>query len=267
MGQADTTLPPAQPKTTRPEAKQPPVSRPTNVGKRGRNSADDILEVTNSKAIQQTDRKRKVTSPQLKINSSASNELPIDSKQKATRHSASNDENRDTFEQLQSSRKGSTSHNRITDRLMSKAEENRGNSIGLSSPNLKSEPAVGEPERSPEDKIVANPDQDIDEWIDVRLRTGKAKSEKQILDVLRCTTMDPGLADQVLDYLASGRSIPQNKRGVWTAEDDRALEGTDARDIERILKKHGPDLYNARFEYLEMVRAANLKLNQSKLRG
>ena len=255
MGQADTTLPPTQPKTTRPEAKQPSVSRPTNVGKRGRNSADDFPEVTNSKATQQTDRKRKVTSPQLKINSSASNELPIDCKHKATRHSASDDENRDTFEQLQSSRKGSTSHNRTTDRLMSKAEE---------TPNLKSEPAVDEPERSPED---ANPDQDIDEWIDVRLRTGKAKSEKQILDVLRCTTMDPGLADQVLDYLASGRSIPQNKRGVWTVEDDRALEGTDARDIERILKKHGPDLSNARFEYLEMVRAANLKLNQYKLRG
>jgi telomeric repeat-binding factor 2-interacting protein 1 len=82
-----------------------------------------------------------------------------------------------------------------TDRLMSKAEENL---IGLPSPSLKSD----EPEGSPEDKIEANPDQDIDEWIDVRLRTGKARSEKQILDVLRCATMDPGLADEVLDYLA-----------------------------------------------------------------
>ena len=111
LGQADTTLPPAQPKATRPEAKQPPVSRPTNIGKRRRNSADDIPEVTNSKAIQQTDRKRKVTSPQLKINSSASNEPPIDDKHRATRHSASNDENRDTFEtapRFQNSRKAST---------------------------------------------------------------------------------------------------------------------------------------------------------------
>ena len=57
---------------------------------------------------------------------------------------------------------------------MSKAEENL---IGLPSPNLKSD----EPEGSPEDKIEANPDQDIDEWINVRLRTGKARSEKQIL--------------------------------------------------------------------------------------
>ncbi|KAN0068350.1 TRF2-interacting telomeric protein/Rap1 - C terminal domain containing protein [Elaphomyces granulatus] len=270
LEQANTTLPPAQPKATHPEVTQPSISRPTNVGKRGRDSADDNPGGANPKSTQQEDRKRKFTISQLKIYSSASNELSKDDKHEATRDSASDDVNTDVFEtapQSQISRKGSTSHTRTTNRLMSKAEENRGTLIGPPAPKPKPEPAIDESEGSPKDKIARKAGQDIDEWIDVRLRTGKAKSEKQILDVLRCTTMDPGLADQVLDYLASGRSIPQNRRGVWTAEDDRALEGTDARDIERVLKKHGPDLYNARFEYLEMIRAANLKLNQSKLRG
>jgi hypothetical protein len=45
--------------------------------------------------------------------------------------------------------------------------------------------------------------------------------------------MDPSLADEVLDYLAWGVF---RKTGE-TAEDDRALEGTDARDIDRILKQ------------------------------
>jgi hypothetical protein len=99
---------------------------------------------------------------------------------------------------------------------------------------------------------------DIDEWIEQRLRMGKAKNEQQIITALRCTTMDPDLADQVLDYLAAGKGIPQHMRGVWTAEDDASMEGTDARNIDRLLKKHGTELYNARFEYLEMVRAASL---------
>lgn len=97
---------------------------------------------------------------------------------------------------------------------------------------------------------------DIDEWIDIRLRTGKAENEQQVIQALRCTSMDPDLADRVLDQLVAGKGIPQDMRGVWTPEDDRCLEGTDARDIDRLLKKHGTELYNRRFEYLEMVRAA-----------
>ncbi|KAL1966968.1 hypothetical protein VTN77DRAFT_3712 [Rasamsonia byssochlamydoides] len=108
------------------------------------------------------------------------------------------------------------------------------------------------------DKVV----HDMDEWIEEhvrRLGTDRATSERLIITALRCTTMDPELADRVLEHLAAGKGIPQHMRGVWTAEDDACLEGTDARNIDRLLKKHGTELYNARFEYLEMVRAAGLK--------
>lgn len=98
---------------------------------------------------------------------------------------------------------------------------------------------------------------DLDEWIEERLRTRKV-NEEQILTALRCTTMDQDLADRVLDHLAAGKGIPRDMRGVWTAEDDACLEGTNARDIERLLKKHGTKLYNKRFKYLEIARAAML---------
>jgi Fe-S cluster assembly DRE2-like protein len=101
----------------------------------------------NPKSTQQADRKRKFTISQLKIYSSASNELSKDDKHEATRDSASDDVNTDIFEtapQSQISRKVSTSHTRTTNPLMSKAEENRGTLIGPPAPEPKSEPAVDE---------------------------------------------------------------------------------------------------------------------------
>src|SRR5699024_5005588 len=56
------------------------------------------------------------------------------------------------------------------------------------------------------------PTQDIDAWIDHRLQTGKAKTVDQVVAALRCTSMDPTLADQVLQYLVSGKGIPADIR-------------------------------------------------------
>ncbi|RDW81163.1 putative transcription factor Rap1 [Aspergillus mulundensis] len=97
-------------------------------------------------------------------------------------------------------------------------------------------------------------EQDIDAWIDTRLRMGKGK-EDQIIEALQCTSMDPGLADKVLDSLIAGKGIPTDMRGVWTAQDDRDVEAQDTRDIQRVIKKHG-DLFDYRWEYLNMTRAA-----------
>jgi telomeric repeat-binding factor 2-interacting protein 1 len=71
--------------------------------------------------------------------------------------------------------------------------------------------------------------------------------------------MDPNLADKVLEYLVAGKGIPTDMRGVWTAEDDARLEGTDARAVDRIHEKHGRDLMVARWEYLEFQREINLE--------
>ncbi|KAB8251959.1 TRF2-interacting telomeric protein/Rap1 C terminal domain-containing protein [Aspergillus flavus] len=111
---------------------------------------------------------------------------------------------------------------------------------------------------SPEPEPEEPPEQDIDTWIDHRLQTGRAENEEQIIEALRCTSMDPYLADQVLDYLIAGKGIPDNMPGVWTAEDDRCLEAKETRTIEQVLKKHGSDAFNSRWEYLGMARAAGL---------
>ncbi|KAE8135800.1 TRF2-interacting telomeric protein/Rap1 C terminal domain-containing protein [Aspergillus pseudotamarii] len=116
---------------------------------------------------------------------------------------------------------------------------------------------------SPEPEPEEPPEQDIDTWIDHRLQTGRAENEEQIIEALRCTSMDPFLADKVLDYLTAGKGIPNNMPGVWTAEDDRCFEAKETRTIEQVLKKHGSDAFNSRWEYLGMARAAGLNETDS----
>lgn len=103
------------------------------------------------------------------------------------------------------------------------------------------------------------PPQDIDAWIDERLRTGKAKDEDQIVEALRRASMDPVLADRVLESLAAGRGIPDNMPGVWTPADDRDMESADGRKVSRVLKKHGSEAFDNRWEYLNMARATGLE--------
>ncbi|KKK15839.1 hypothetical protein ARAM_004543 [Aspergillus rambellii] len=117
-------------------------------------------------------------------------------------------------------------------------------------------PSISEPEHDQE-----VPGQGIDAWIDDYLRMGKGVNEDQIIEALRCTSMDPELADKVLLSLIAGEGIPNDMRGVWTSEDDKCVEAQDSRDIERVLKKHGSDLFNSRWEYLNMAREAGLEKN------
>lgn len=103
-----------------------------------------------------------------------------------------------------------------------------------------------------------DPVPDIDEWIDDCVRTGKARSDKQVIEALRCTTMDPDLALKVLQYLVAEKPIPDDIPGVWTAEDDEHLEGGNARYVERVLEKHGDQYVESRGEYLGLARATGL---------
>ncbi|KAL4922280.1 TRF2-interacting telomeric protein/Rap1 C terminal domain-containing protein [Aspergillus aurantiobrunneus] len=112
------------------------------------------------------------------------------------------------------------------------------------------------PPSSPE--VDEAPEQDIDSWIENRIRTGKG-DEAQIIQALRCTSMDPELADKALDSLVAGKGVPTDMRGVWTAQDDRCMEAQDSREIERVLEKHGSELFNSRWEYLNMARAEGLE--------
>jgi len=82
--------------------------------------------------------------------------------------------------------------------------------------------------------------------------------EATIVAVLRSTTMDQDLADKVLENWDPSTAIPDNVRGVWTAKDDKCLEATDGRDVERAITKHGEEFTNIRWEYLRMAREKGL---------
>ncbi|KAL2857976.1 TRF2-interacting telomeric protein/Rap1 C terminal domain-containing protein [Aspergillus pseudoustus] len=104
------------------------------------------------------------------------------------------------------------------------------------------------------DEEGEEPEQDIDTWIEDRLHHGKG-DEAQILEALQCTSMDPDLADTVLESLVAGKGIPPDTRGVWTAQDDSCVHAQDSREIQRVLDKHGWDLFKAREDYLGLAGA------------
>lgn len=97
---------------------------------------------------------------------------------------------------------------------------------------------------------------DLNAWIDARLEIGSAT---QVIEALRCTSMNPSLADKVLPSLVSGKGIPSDMPGVWTPEDDETIEGNDARSIGRAIRKHGTFFFNLRWKYLSLARDTGLR--------
>lgn len=118
----------------------------------------------------------------------------------------------------------------------------------LEMPFLPSSPEPEEGEDTDESELP-----DVDAWIESQLARGVA-DESTIISVLRAANMDHELAERVLEHWDPEKGIPDDLPGMWTAEDDRCLEGQDARGIERILTKHGQDASNSRWEYLRMAR-------------
>ncbi|KLJ11366.1 hypothetical protein EMPG_13363 [Blastomyces silverae] len=100
----------------------------------------------------------------------------------------------------------------------------------------------------------------MDEWIASKTTGRKPYTQQQVVEALACTTMDPDLADTVLETMAAGKGIPDNVRGVWTKEDDECLEASDSKGIEAVLQKHGDELFNARFEYIMTRRAVIMQM-------
>lgn len=94
----------------------------------------------------------------------------------------------------------------------------------------------------------------LDNWIESRVKSGKGADECQVIEALHYTTLNIDLADKILPYIKSGKDIP-TMRGVWTEEDDRRMEGLDARDIEELERKHGSDAIVPRLQHLDEWRA------------
>lgn len=231
------------------------ISRNQGSLKRKRQSTDAVSEIPRFDIDRRPDHKRRATDfipkritsiqeePRIKIEEEENDERSVETESDET----DSEERFETARQVQDTQDVLTAPPQTVDNLF------------MELPFPPSSPGSAEDDEDTEDPGEGAEDAipDLDEWIDSRLRTGKAKNERQVIKALRCTSMDPDLADQVLSYLVAGKGIPQDMRGVWTPEDDKCLEGTDARNIDRLLKKHGTELYNRRFEYLEMVRAAD----------
>ncbi|KMP01230.1 hypothetical protein CIHG_01519 [Coccidioides immitis H538.4] len=96
--------------------------------------------------------------------------------------------------------------------------------------------------------------QELDQWIESRLHTGRAKDKGQIIQALSCTSMNPYLADKVLDHLNNGEGIPNNIPGIWTEEDDSLHDSSDSIDIKKLEEKHGTENFDIRGKYLNTVR-------------
>ncbi|EEP76369.1 predicted protein [Uncinocarpus reesii 1704] len=96
--------------------------------------------------------------------------------------------------------------------------------------------------------------QELDQWIESRLKTGRAKDEEQIIQALSYTSMNPYLADMVLDRLKEGSDVPTDIPGIWTEEEDRLLETGNGYDVQKLQEKHGAEYFDIRGQYLMTLR-------------
>ncbi|KAI7360041.1 hypothetical protein KC354_g8987 [Hortaea werneckii] len=82
-----------------------------------------------------------------------------------------------------------------------------------------------------------------------------ACADSDAIAALKCTSMRPNLAELVVLEGKAGRGLPDDIPGVWSEEEDRALEGGDARFLRRLEMKQGWDEVMARLEFLGEWRA------------
>ncbi|KAF2453776.1 hypothetical protein BDY21DRAFT_355032 [Lineolata rhizophorae] len=105
----------------------------------------------------------------------------------------------------------------------------------------------------PEEEATIMEDE-IDDFIDSLVDAGYP--EDRVVEVLRATSMRASLTKRALDVMVAmgANTLPVAMRGVWTAVDDEALEGSDARALQRIEEKHGTEELKRRWEFLRMWR-------------
>ena len=91
-------------------------------------------------------------------------------------------------------------------------------------------------------------DDEVWPWVDSQITLGF--SEELIKEALRVTSLNPKLAKFVLE--ARGGKV--NMTGVWTEEEDAAVEGGDANTMRGLEKKHGAGSVMARWDFLKEWR-------------
>ncbi|KAJ5984001.1 hypothetical protein N7481_006100 [Penicillium waksmanii] len=93
-------------------------------------------------------------------------------------------------------------------------------------------------------------------WVEAQVSRGF--EDAVIDDALCCTTLNCKLAGKILNILAAGNPIPNDIRGVWTSKDDEDLQGSNGREVERVLKKHGERSLSERWNYLSEARERDM---------
>jgi len=101
---------------------------------------------------------------------------------------------------------------------------------------------------------LSDVDAQTEAWINSHAAEGI--SVDHVIAVLKATSMDTGLAEEVLKLVGKNGRMPKDKRGAWTETDDEDLGATDARKIRRLELKHGKDCLTARWEFLDFYKSA-----------
>lgn len=106
-----------------------------------------------------------------------------------------------------------------------------------------------------EDSQETDYDAQIDRFFDQQASLGR--SEEDVTAALKCTCMDPDLSEKVLAYMAEhGGEIPSNTPGVWTEDDDEALDSVENNRIMRVQEKHGKQGFETRWYFLSQYRGS-----------
>jgi hypothetical protein len=106
-----------------------------------------------------------------------------------------------------------------------------------------------------EDSSTQSQDLDqLDAYIDHHQALGYSK--EVVVEALNATTIDIEHAAWVMEELTKGRGIPDNIQGVWTREDDEALEDVESIEFNLIMEKHGTKRVITRQNFLTEQREA-----------
>ncbi|EMF16315.1 Myb_DNA-bind_2-domain-containing protein [Sphaerulina musiva SO2202] len=82
----------------------------------------------------------------------------------------------------------------------------------------------------------------------------RGHDDNLVIEALKCTSMNLGLAELVLMHVKGGKGIPDDVPGVWTHEEDEQVEGGNARALRVLETKHGWPACTARLRFLERYR-------------
>jgi hypothetical protein len=104
--------------------------------------------------------------------------------------------------------------------------------------------------------------QDLGSFIDHYTSLGY--DTRHIIEALEATTMDTGDAAFVMESLQQGKGVPRDIQGVWTSDDDEAVEGADHPNFGDAIEKHGIDRVGRRRQFLADQKAARDQLSRSK---